>query len=216
MAFYIFDMDGVLLDSMSLWEHLGEEFLRARGVVPRPGLRETLATMSMSQSAEFLHREYGIPGSIKEIVAQVDARAEEFYTHRAPLKSGVQPMLEMLRRKGSRCVILTATDRYLAEAALHRTGIAEFFSGIYTCTELGTPKDTPEIFRKVLEKEAVLPADAVVVEDSLHAIRSARAAGIATWAVYDESGRDSWPECCAMATEAIRSWQEWLERRENP
>ena len=212
MAFYIFDMDGVLLDSMSLWEHLGEDFLATLGLSPRPGLREAMVTLSMPQSAEFFQREYGVPGSIEEIVAQEDALAEEFYTRRAPLKKGVQAMLEKLHGENARCVILTATDRPLAEAALQRTGIAGYFSRIYTCTELHSSKDTPEIFLKLLEKEKVIPENAVVVEDSLHAIRSAHAAGIPTLAVFDESGRDKWPECCAVATEAVCSWPEWLER----
>ncbi|MCQ2402958.1 MAG: HAD family phosphatase [Lentisphaeria bacterium] len=212
MAFYIFDMDGVLLDSMSLWEHLGEDFLATHGVKARPGLREAMVTLSMPQSAEFFRREYGISGSIEEIVAQEDALAEEFYTRRAPLKEGVQAVLEKLRGENVRCVVLTATDRPLAEAALRRTGILGYFSKIYTCTELHSSKDMPEIFLKLLEKEKVTPENAVVVEDSLHAIRSAHAAGIPTLAVFDESGRDKWPECRAVATEAVGGWPEWLER----
>ena len=34
----IFDMDGTLLDSMQVWVHVGEQYLRNRGIEPEEGL----------------------------------------------------------------------------------------------------------------------------------------------------------------------------------
>lgn len=44
----IFDIDGTLLDSSPVWDDLGERFLKSRGVVPKPGLAEILAEMTLS------------------------------------------------------------------------------------------------------------------------------------------------------------------------
>ena len=38
----IFDLDGVVLDSMSIWNDLGARYLRRLGVAPEPGLNEIL------------------------------------------------------------------------------------------------------------------------------------------------------------------------------
>lgn len=34
----IFDLDGVVLDSMSIWRDLGARYLLHRGLTPEPGL----------------------------------------------------------------------------------------------------------------------------------------------------------------------------------
>ena len=47
----IFDLDGVLLDSMGIWEDLGARYLRRLHITPEPGLNEILFTMSMEQGA---------------------------------------------------------------------------------------------------------------------------------------------------------------------
>ena len=56
--------------------------------------------------------------------------------------------LAELHRRNIRMCIATATDRYQVEAALQRCGMRHFFSEIFTCTEVGSGKDRPDIFRK--------------------------------------------------------------------
>ena len=52
----IFDLDGVLLDSMGIWEDLGARYLRRLHITPEPGLNEVLFPMSMEQGAAYLKR----------------------------------------------------------------------------------------------------------------------------------------------------------------
>ena len=56
----IFDIDGVLLDSMIIWTDLGERYLRSIGKEPEEGLTEKLFSMSMEQGAEYLKDTYNI------------------------------------------------------------------------------------------------------------------------------------------------------------
>ena len=48
----IFDVDGVLLDSLGIWDTLGERYLRQRGMTPAPTLRSELETLSMEEGAD--------------------------------------------------------------------------------------------------------------------------------------------------------------------
>ena len=43
----IFDIDGVLLDSLGIWDDLGARYLLSIGVKPEEGLSEILFSMSM-------------------------------------------------------------------------------------------------------------------------------------------------------------------------
>ncbi len=210
MSLYLFDMDGVLLDSMPLWEHLGEDFLRLHGRTPRPDFRQKILAMSMPQAARCLQEEYGFSQGEEELVAGLDALAQEFYTAKAPAKEGVARVLASLTAKGeNRCVVATATDRPLAQVALQRTGLLPFFQNIYTCTELQLSKDSPAFFLKILQREECPPEKAVVVEDALHAIRSAVAAHISVLAIFDEASRENWPQIQKLATRSLACWAEF-------
>lgn len=63
----IFDLDGVLLDSMGIWNDLGARYLRGQGITPEPGLNAILFAMSMEQGAAYLKAHYPLPQSEAEI-----------------------------------------------------------------------------------------------------------------------------------------------------
>lgn len=52
----VFDLDGVLLDSMGIWNDLGARYLRSLGVTPEEGLNEILFSMSMEQGRSICTR----------------------------------------------------------------------------------------------------------------------------------------------------------------
>ena len=57
----IFDLDGVLLDSMAVWNDLGVRYLQKRGIQPEAGLSQILFSMSMEQGADYLKEQYQLP-----------------------------------------------------------------------------------------------------------------------------------------------------------
>ena len=67
----IFDADGTLLDSMPVWNDIGELYLKSIGLTAREGLGETLHTMSLEQGADYLKKEYRLEKQIPEIVGDV-------------------------------------------------------------------------------------------------------------------------------------------------
>ena len=63
----IFDADGTLLDSMGMWDTVGERYLASLGVTARPGLRQILFPLSLSQCAAYLRESYGLSLSVDAI-----------------------------------------------------------------------------------------------------------------------------------------------------
>ncbi len=181
----IFDVDGTLLDSMSIWDTIGADYLRSIGYEPRENLNEVFKNMSLLQAAEYYRHEYGVTRSIEEIMDGVNAMLKRFYNHDAPLKPGAAKLLERLRRKEIKLCIATATDRYLVEAALERCGVLSYFDAIFTCGEVGHGKDEPVIFEAALRFLGTEKAKTVVFDDALYAIRTAKKAGFPAAAVYD-------------------------------
>lgn len=181
----IFDFDGTLFDSMFIWDTAGETYLRSIGKEPMEDLQSVLKPMSLYQSAAYLKERYSIPLSVESIMDGINRTVEGFYLDKVMPKPGVVELLEELSCRGMRMCIATATDRYQVEAALERCGMKHFFSGIFTCTEVGSGKDQPLIFRRAMEHLDTDRSNTLVVEDAWHAIRTAKKDGFFVAAVYD-------------------------------
>ena len=181
----IFDFDGTLVDSMFIWDTIGEDYLRSLGKEPHEDLKETFMTLTLEEAAEYYLTHYGVTLSVKEIVDGVNTMVEGIYRTRVALKQGVADYLRLLKENGTRICIATVTDRYLVEETLDRLGILQYFSEIFTCAEVGYGKDKPIIYRKALEHLDTAKNETYVFEDSLFALKTAKADGFTTVGVYD-------------------------------
>ena len=181
----IFDFDGTLVDSMFIWDTIGEDYLRSLGKEPHEDLKETFMTLTLEEAAEYYRTHYGVTLSVKEIVDGVNTMVEGIYRTRVALKQGVADFLAQLKDNGTRMCIATVTDRYLVEETLDRLGILQYFSEIFTCAEVGYGKDKPIIYQKALEHLGTTKNETYVFEDSLFALKTAKADGFTTVGVYD-------------------------------
>lgn len=183
----IFDLDGTLLDSMPVWDHLGERYLLRRDREPRPDLREQIAAMDMRESADYLISTYALPVTPETLMREMNDMTLEAYRDCVQPKPGVPAYLAALRARGIRMSVATATDRPLVETALRRLGLLDCFDGIFTCTEVGKSKRHPDIYFAAMGAMGGTMDETMVFEDALHAIETAKAAGFAVTAVPDAS-----------------------------
>lgn len=187
----IFDVDGTLLDSMPVWENIGERYLSGLQIKAEENLNEVLNTMSLEQGAAYLKEGYQLDKSIPQIINEVLKIVSDFYRFEAPVKPGVRETLEWLQGKKVKMVVATSGNKELAEAALKRNGIRDYFDRIYTCTEIGSGKDEPVIYLKAAEFMQAEPKDTLVFEDALHAAETAKKAGFVVVGVYDQGNREN-------------------------
>lgn len=183
----IFDVDGTLLDSMPIWEDAGEKYLHTLGITARPGLGKVLFPMSMEEAAVYMREEYRLPCTAAEIVAGVAQTIDAFYREEVLLKDGAEGLLSSLASRGVKLAVATSGNRALCEAAFTRLGVRNYFSGIFTCSEVGAGKSRPDIFLRAAQFLGSEPAETWVFEDALHAIETAKKAGFPVAAIYDKS-----------------------------
>lgn len=210
----IFDMDGTLLNSMPAWDKVAVELLRRKGIEAEPDLNHEMMAMTSLQAAEYCKERFGLSETPEEWVAQVMDIMGEFYRTKVEAKPGVERMLSILKMEGVWMYVATATERPLAEAALKHAGIWEYFRGLITCTEAGGGKDMPVIYEKALRRLRSNKKDTVVFEDSLQAIRTAKAAGFRVAGVYDHSSLADQAAIKAESDYYIASFEDWTERRD--
>lgn len=85
----IFDADGTLLDSMGMWDTVGERYLISQGVRPPAGLREALFPLSLAQCAVYLKDRFALPLAPSAIEAGINGVIRSFYAGEVVAKAGV-------------------------------------------------------------------------------------------------------------------------------
>ncbi len=185
----IFDADGTLLDSMSIWEQLGARYLAAAGIAAKPELSAILAPMTLEESSRYLKAAYQLPDSVEQITAALVGLLRSFYRDEVALTPGAAEYLHRLRAQQIPMLVASSGDKALLRAAFARLQIDGYFLDILTCSELQTNKREPTIYRRAVQVLGTAPQETAVFEDALYAIQSARCAGLLTVAVADASNR---------------------------
>lgn len=183
----VFDMDGTLLDSMPMWEHAAELYLKSKHIEPEADIWSRTKSLDMRQTAGYFKQAYGMTESAELIIEEIDDVIYGQYAHTLRLKDGARGFLEALSSRRIPMVLATSTDRRCAEVCLNRLGVAGCFIKLLTCSEVGAGKDKPDIYREAQRCTGTDTAHTVVFEDALYAGRTAAEAGFPVCAVYDES-----------------------------
>ena len=191
----IFDIDGTLLDSMPLWNHLGERYLQKLGFTEEEteGLSQRISTMPFAEGIHYIKKEYSLDIAEERIREQLQEMIAKAYCDEIVLKAGVKEYLQFLKERGIPCILATAGDASLAAAALKRLKVWEEFQGLLLCEEFNTSKREAKIYFLAMERLSLSkPEDVLVFEDVLHAIKSAKQAGFQVCGILDEANREDW------------------------
>ena len=94
----IFDVDGVLLDSMGVWRKVGDDLLERNNIVFSEETRKWIDTLTVEEVAAYLNEHYHLRDTDEEIVQEICGAVEEAYFHTIPAKPYLEEMLQWLFR----------------------------------------------------------------------------------------------------------------------
>lgn len=208
----IFDIDGVILDSMMIWNDLGARYLKTLGVEPEDGLGDILFSMSMEQGAEYLKNHYCLELSMEEILTGIQDMLRDFYYNEVLMKPGADRLMQFLKEKGIRMTAATSSPRGHVERALERNGLLTYLDRIFTTGEMGISKHSPDIYNMAAEFMGFSPYEVLVLEDSLYALKTASDARFRTVGVYDRDGEPDQEGVKATGDMYIMGLGELIER----
>ena len=191
----IFDLDGTLLDSMSVWYNVDVEFLGRYGYEVTPEYTDMVKRASIEDAARYTRDKYRIPLTWQEIADTWESMVFDFYRGEVRLKDGAKEYLEEAKRLGFCLAVTTALSRKNATAAITHTGIRDMFNCVITLEDFGNKinKSSPDVFMRATDYVSasgivIAPEHAVVFDDVPEALKGAKSGGFLTCAVYDNIG----------------------------
>lgn len=185
---FLFDFDGVLVDSMTMWARAVIELLEKNGVSYPGNLIEIVTPLGNEKTADYLIT-LGLDMSAEDILKYIGDIAVREYTYNIPAKKGVKEALELLKNKGYSLNVLTASPHPVFDICLKRLELYGYFDNHWSCDDFGMPKTNPLLYKEAAERLGADVKNCVVLDDNLVAVTTAKTAGMKVAAVYDETSK---------------------------
>lgn len=181
LAAVLWDMDGTLVDSESLWSVTMAELAAHLGGELSAAVREDLTGSSLRRTVRTVRREVGVADPDDEAGVDRDGRwlldrTFAVFARGLPWRPGAREALATVRVSGLPTALVTSTYRELTEVALDTIGRG-FFDVTVCGDEVAATKPDPAPYRRAAELLGVDPACCVAVEDSPTGTASAAEAG---------------------------------------
>ena len=207
---YIFDLDGTIVDTNSVWLEVDREFLGRRGLPHTPEYQRVVERSIAPIAARFTREHYRLSESPEDIMAEWDVMAERHYRELAPLKPGAEDFLRQCAAQGRPMALFTACRPALCRAALERFGLWELFGHIVFAEEIGLEKRDPQCFVELSARLGAQLEECTLFDDSPDNCATAARAGMAAVGVYDAYYAGRQEELKAVCARYIRSFEELL------
>ena len=204
----VFDMDGLLLDTETLWERSESELFRRHG---QEFTREDQLAV-MGTGIEFSARYYA--ERLGERLERGPALIDEMHGYMLEaLQREVRARpgaVELVKRLRGQVPLGLASNsaRLLVDAALATARLGDAFDAIVTAEDVEHAKPAPDLYLEACARLGVSPADALALEDSAPGIAAAKAAGLTCIAVPQFAETD-----VSIADRVIDSLEELLAER---
>jgi HAD superfamily hydrolase (TIGR01549 family) len=179
----VFDMDGLLLDTETLWTHAEEELFRRHGA--EFTFDDKLAVMGTTQDftarfyAERLERPVAEGYQLFDEMRQIMIGLLQLQVQGRP---GAVELVERLRGRVP-LALASNSGREIVDTALATARLTDAFDAIVTADDVSEGKPAPDIYLLACERLGVRPEDSLALEDTPSGIAAAKAAGLACIAV---------------------------------
>ena len=179
---FVFDLDGVLLDSEQVWDEAREQLAQERGGRWHPQAQRDMMGMSSPEWSRYMHEVIGLPEPPDEINREVVERLAAIYEEHLPVIDGARGAVE---RMGARWPlgVASSSNRELIELVLERLGVAQLFAATVSSEEVARGKPAPDVYLEAARRLGVEAHQAAAVEDSHNGILAAKAAGMCVLAI---------------------------------
>jgi HAD superfamily hydrolase (TIGR01509 family) len=178
-AAVVFDNDGLLLDTESVWTRAEEDLFELRGTEFTPADKRELVGTSAEIAGGILERRLGEPGRAAELIEELNELVVAELEHGVEAMIGARELLERLRERGTPIGLVSNSPLRFVLRSIEIVGFEDLFDVVLSAHEVAAPKPAPDPYLEACRRLGVDPGPEVVaLEDSPTGVAAARAAGL--------------------------------------
>ncbi|MEM8810532.1 MAG: HAD family phosphatase, partial [Cyanobacteria bacterium P01_G01_bin.38] len=182
----IFDMDGLMLDSESIYHLAWQQAVQSLGYEFDSQLYLSLVGHSNAEAELLMGQFFGDTFPFQKFRADWTAYWHaHVQNHAIPVKPGLIELLDLLETHQIPKAVGTSSNLQEAEISLKGASIWHRFAHIVTVDQVAAGKPAPDIFLRAVQKLGIAPSDCLVLEDSNAGVQAATTAGIPVMMVPD-------------------------------
>ena len=180
----IFDLDGVLVDSVSAWIEIHRA--AAKEFVPNPPPDEELDQLVWASTSEFIDRLLPEDDEKREETAM---RIHDYINRKmsglissscVKEKEGSRELLRKLKRENKKIGLVTNNERWVAQKMVKRFNLRGLLDTTVTKDDVENTKPHPEPILKALQRLKCSPESCLYIGDNEEDIIAGKAAGVTT------------------------------------
>lgn len=178
-AAVVFDNDGLLLDTESVWTRAEQDLFERRGLAFTPADKLELVGTSAEIAGGILERRLGEPGRAGDLIEELNVLVVAELEHGVEAMIGARDLLERLRERGTPLALVSNSPLRFVRRSIELAGFEDHFDAIISAHEVAAPKPAPDPYLEACRRLGVEPGPEVVaLEDSPTGVAAARAAGL--------------------------------------
>jgi HAD superfamily hydrolase (TIGR01509 family) len=175
----VFDNDGLLLDTESVWTRAEQDLFERRGLEFTPAHKMELVGTSAEVAGRVLERRLGEPGRAAELIEELNELVVAELEHGVEAMVGARELLHALRERGTPIGLVSNSPIAFVRRSLEIAQFEDRFDAVVSAHETAAPKPAPDPYLEACRRLGVDPGPAVVaLEDSPTGVAAARAAGL--------------------------------------
>jgi len=184
----IFDMDGVLIDSVRYNFESFNQLLKKYGVNLLEGEIKKFIGMSIRDKLNLWKKEY----NIKEEIDPIEFSKQAFRISLKLMKKELKPnkkilnLIDSAKKQNIKIAVATSSTKERAEKILELLKVKDKLDLLITAEDVEKHKPDPQIFLETAKELNVKPKDCAVFEDAINGIRAAKRAGMKSIAILTE------------------------------
>lgn len=175
----VFDNDGLLLDTESVWTRAEYDLFERRGLDFTPAYKRELVGTSAEIAGGILERRLGEPGRAAALIEELNELVVAELEHGVEAMVGARELLHALKQRGTPIGLVSNSPLVFVRRSLEIVGFHDRFDVVLSAHEVAAPKPAPDPYLEACRRLGVEPGpDVVALEDSPTGVAAARAAGL--------------------------------------
>lgn len=184
---FVVDFDGTIVDTMEMWKHICPNFISSMGKKPDDDIYLKITSKTNIEISKFVRDEYLQEYSYDDVEEMFFEFIRKEYL-KQDIKENATKLLRDLNEQG-KVVLYSATASSVLEVLLNKLDLKQYFSAIYSGSDLGITKRDGSGYLKVIELVGGCNK-ALILEDAIHAIIGARSQNLDVLTILDYSNKN--------------------------